>query len=335
MKMYFHKILLCFLLIIVPGSIFAADEKVLCDSYSGSPGNELDSGLVWIKGGTFKMGSNYNQPEERFEHQISVQDFWIDRHEVTNRQFTQFVEATGYLTVAERHPKAEDYQGLPKELLVPGSVVFIPPTNFKNGSNVFQWWQYIPGANWMHPLGPGSDIDGLENHPVVHVAYEDALAYAKWRGRSLPTEAQWEYAALGGLQRSASQTNYVRGGQLQQNGHWMANTWQGIFPLKNSVADGYMGTSPVGCFPANGYGLFDMIGNVWELTVDSYTARHIVLNKALPKTTHLPARVIKGGSFLCSPNFCARYRPSARQPQEVDSGTSHVGFRTTLNIERK
>jgi len=333
--LYLHYLFILLLAFFHSSSV--ADESRLCQSYSGTLDNSDKAGLVRINGGSFIMGSNRHHPEERAEHAVTVSGFWIDRHEVTNRQFSRFVEATSYIAVAERQLRAEDYPGAAKALLVPGSIVFIPPTHFDEGGSILQWWHYIPGANWRHPSGPNSTIDNRQNHPVVHIAYEDAQAYAQWRGRELPTEAQWEYAARGGSLKNASQTDRIQGDQRQADGHWVANTWQGLFPLKNSAKDGYQATAPVGCFPPNVYGLFDMIGNVWELTTDVYTSRHIPRDKikldiTSTVATALPGRVIKGGSFLCAPNFCARYRPSARQSQEVDSGSSHIGFRTVLNL---
>jgi formylglycine-generating enzyme required for sulfatase activity len=228
---------------------------------------------------------------------------------------------------------------MPRELLVPGSVVFIQPTNVAGGGRITQWWQYVPGANWREPTGPGSSIAGKDNHPVVHIAYEDALAYARWRGRALPTEAQWEFAARGGRDGEDDWSSAFDG-----EGKPIANTWQGIFPVYNSNEDGYGGTAPVGCFKPNGYGLYDMIGNVWEWTSDWYRPGHpreAAVNPSGPELQDLaltggqsPSRVIKGGSFLCASNYCARYRPAARQPQEVDLGAAHLGFRTVLNRAR-
>jgi formylglycine-generating enzyme required for sulfatase activity len=279
------------------------------------------------------MGSERHNPEERYVHTVRVDGFWIDRHEVTNVQFRKFVEATGYITVAERG--VEPGPGRPKDVAVPGSVVFIQPTDFQRGGKLTRWWQYVPRANWRHPQGPNSSVAGMDNHPVVHVTHEDALAYARWLGRSLPTEAQWEFAARGGRDGEDDWSS-----AFDADGKPTANSWQGIFPVINTKEDGYVGTSPVGCFKPNGYGLYDMIGNVWEWTNDwfrpghprepaedpagpSFTALHIASGNS-------PARVIKGGSHLCAPNYCARYRPAARYPQEVDLGTGHIGFRTVL-----
>jgi formylglycine-generating enzyme required for sulfatase activity len=303
-----------------------------------APADDADAhaGMVFIPGGAFTMGADDQRPEERLAHRVRVDGFWIDRHEVTNAQFAAFVEATGYVTLAERGVDPATHPGMPAELLAPGSIVFIPPTDL-GGGDITQWWQYVQGADWREPEGPGSSIEGRENHPVVHVAYEDALAYARWRDRDLPTEAQWEYAARGGLEGE----DYAWGSDYQPGGRLKANSWQGIFPVLNTEEDGYVGTAPVGCFDANGYGLYDMIGNAWEWTNDWYRDGHAAEETINPTGPNLleigfapgesPRRVIKGGSHLCAPNFCARYRPAARQPQEVDLGAAHLGFRTVLN----
>ena len=307
-----------------------------CGAYGGLPTGEGETaGMVSIPGGSFKMGSERHQPEERFTHVVRVDGFWIDRHEVTNAQFKQFVDATGYTTLAERGLDAKANPGLPKELLAPGSMVFAQPSGVRGG-DISQWWRYVSGANWREPNGPGSSIAGKENHPVVHVAYEDALAYAHWRGRSLPTEAQWEFAARGGRDGEDDWSS-----AFNADGKPIANTWQGVFPVLNTKEDGYAGTAPVGCFKPNGYGLYDMIGNVWELTSDWYRAGHsrdTVANPTGPELVSLrvaaeqsASRVIKGGSHLCSLNYCSRYRPAARQPQETNLSAAHVGFRTVLN----
>jgi formylglycine-generating enzyme len=307
-----------------------------CAAYAGLPAEEGETaGMSFIPAGTFKMGSERHQPEERFTHVVRVDGFWIDRHEVTNAQFKQFVDATGYVTLAERglDPKGTKAE---EELLTPGSVVFIPPTDVGRGGRLTQWWQYVDGADWLHPVGPGSSITGKDNHPLVHVAYEDALAYARWRGRSLPTEAQWEFAARGGRDGEDDWSS-----AFDATGKPAANTWQGVFPVLNTEEDGYRGTAPVGCFNPNGYGLYDMIGNVWEWTSDWYRAGHsreAAVNPLGPELVSLraspgqaPSRVIKGGSHLCAHNYCARYRPAARQPQEANLSAAHLGFRTVLN----
>jgi formylglycine-generating enzyme required for sulfatase activity len=318
----------------------ARSSDRLCAPYSGIPVSpeaepSRTAGMVWVPGGAFRMGSNKHYPEERPLRYATVRGFWIDRHEVTNAQFARFVAATGYKSVAERGLSAKDYPDLPPEALVPGSMVFHePPKNARVRMNVTEWWRYVPGANWRHPSGPGSSIAGKDNHPVVHIAYADAAAYAEWLGRSLPSEAEWEFAARGGL----DEKDYAWGDEMAPEGQWKANSWQGFFPFEDDASDGYHGTAPVGCFQPNGYGLFDMIGNVWEWAVDWYRAGHRFDDGAVDprgpnKTTAGvggPVRVIKGGSWLCAPIFCARYRPAARQPQEVDLGASHIGFRTVL-----
>ena len=309
----------------------------LCAAYSGLPdGKNATVGMVSIAGGSFVMGSDREQPEERFTHIVRIDPFWIDRHEVTNAQFARFVAATHYVTLAERGLDPKTHPGASEDLLAPGSALFVQPMKAdRSGSNA-QWWQYVKGANWREPEGPGSTIAGRENHPVVHVAYEDVLAYARWLGRDLPTEAQWEFAARGGkMDEQDWMSAYA------PDGTPIANTWQGVFPVYNSGEDRYVGTAPVGCFPANGYGLFDMIGNVWEWTSDWYRAGHSkesAVNPMGPDLTQVgliagqaPSKVIKGGSYLCAHNYCARYRPTSRQPQEVDLSAGHVGFRTVLN----
>ena len=307
----------------------------LCNGYSGLPdGGAPRAGMAWIKGGSFTMGDDEQRPEERFEHRATVSGFWIDRHEVTNAQFARFAEATGYRTLAERGLDPATRPDLPPELLAPGSMVFAVPEPITDGMDLSQWWRWVPGASWRRPLGPGSSLPGKENHPVVHVAYEDALAYARWLGRDLPTEAEWEFAARGGLEGA----DYSWGDTYYDLAEgWRANSWQGPFPVQDTADDGHHGVAPVGCFEPNGYGLFDMAGNVWEYARDRYAPGHRPGPAVDPVGPGLleaglggPATVIKGGSWLCAPNFCARYRPSARQPQELGLGTSHVGFRTVL-----
>jgi formylglycine-generating enzyme required for sulfatase activity len=317
----------------------------LCEAYAGRPAkaanDEQDhAGMIFVPGGSFSMGSGKFYPEERPVRRVTVSGFWIDRHEVTNAQFKAFVEATGYRTVSERGLSRQDYPDLPDELLKPGSMVFVGvPKNSKARMNDMTWWQYVPGADWRHPAGPDSSIAGKDNHPVVHIAYQDAEAYARWAGRDLPTEAEWEFAARGGLDGA----DYAWGDEPTPDGQYLANSWQGFFPYEDDKSDGHHGTAPVGCYPPNGYGLFDMVGNVWEWATDWYQPGHVLLangtiNPTGPEPRNgsplsAPAgapRVIKGGSWLCSPNFCGRYRPAARQPQEVDLGASHIGFRTIL-----
>ncbi|RME61615.1 MAG: formylglycine-generating enzyme family protein [Alphaproteobacteria bacterium] len=291
-------------------------------------GGPLDD-QIFIPGGTFRMGTDDGYADEGPSRQVRVADFWIDAHEVTNAQFARFVSETGYVTVAERKPRAEDYPDVPADKLVPGSAVFVPPTDFSQGFDPLSWWRFVPGADWRHPQGPGSGIAGKDFFPVVHIAFADALAYARWAGRALPTEEQWEYAARGGLDGKT----YAWGDRFNPGGAAMANTWQGLFPVHDSGQDGFAGLAPVGCYPPNGYGLYDMIGNVWEWTASTYYPSHEVPANAPapgydPRQPGVPVRVIKGGSFLCAPNYCMRYRPAARHAQDTGLGTDHIGFRT-------
>jgi formylglycine-generating enzyme required for sulfatase activity len=298
--------------------------------------------MVWISGGTFQIGSNDFYPEERPVQYVAVDGFWMDRYPVTNAEFRRFAEATGYVTMAERSPNPAEYPGIDPSFLVPGSLVFQQPPHQVDLRDHRLWWRYMPGASWQHPQGPATNMDGLDDHPVVHIAYEDAQAYAAWAGKSLPTEAEWEYAARGGLEGKP----YVWGDEFAPNGQMMANTWQGEFPWQNLKSDGYEGTSPVGAFPANGYGLYDMAGNVWEWTSDFFRPRHTEKsvksccaphnprvetydqnNTAHLPDAHIPRKVVKGGSHLCAPNYCLRYRPAARQGEAVDTSTCHIGFR--------
>jgi formylglycine-generating enzyme len=298
--------------------------------------------MVWIPGRTFLMGSDRHYPEEAPVHPVTVDGFWMDRFPVTNEQFRRFVDETGYVTIAERPPNPKDYPGAPPELLVPGSLVFEKPGHPVDLRDVSNWWCWRPGASWRHPEGPRSSLKRKAKHPVVHIAYPDAEAFAVWAKKTLPTEAEWEFASRGGLEGA----EYVWGDEFAPDGKMMANTWQGEFPWQNLETDGFLGTSPVGSFPANGYGLFDMAGNVWEWTTDWYQARHpspagtaccIPVNPRggererscdpLFPDAPIPRRVLKGGSHLCAPNYCFRYRPAARSPQAIDSGASHIGFR--------
>ncbi len=291
-----------------------------CSTYSGLPpgfGQVSQAGMVRLDGGRFLMGSDRHFPEERPARSAEVGIFWIDRHEVTNAQFKRFVDATGYVTVAERPVDASRYPGAPAELLQPGGFVFHQPEGPVSPADFRAWWRYRPGASWRQPEGPGSKITDRMNHPVVHVTRDDALAYARWLGRDLPTEAEWEFAARGGLDGK----EYVWGEEKTPSGQWQANVWQGRFPVSNQMLDGFAGTAPVGCFDQNGFGLGDMAGNVWELTRDDY--RDL-------RGPQADMAVVKGGSHLCSDNYCFRYRPSARQPAALDSGTAHIGFRTVM-----
>ncbi len=302
-------------------------------------------GMVLIPGGVFRMGSDRHYAEEAPVHRARVDGFWIDRTPVTNRQFGAFVEATGHITVAERAPDPKDYPGAPAHLLKAASLVFRAPRHKVNLADWNQWWTLDFDANWRRPSGNGSSLRGLDDHPVVHVGFEDAAAYATWAGKALPTEAEWEYAARGGLDGM----DYAWGDQFMPAGAPLANTWHGVFPHENTRIDGYERTSPVGAFPPNGYGLSDMIGNVWEWTEDFYAPKHAAdadkpcCIPSNPRNDHaaasldpqqpqspIPRRVLKGGSHLCAPNYCVRYRPAARRPQAVDSSTSHIGFRCVL-----
>ncbi len=300
-------------------------------------GRTAKDDLVWIPGGVFRMGSDRHYPEEAPAHEVAVDGFWIERAPVTNRRFAAFVRATGHRTLAEQAPSAEDYPDAAPELLTAGSAVFTPPPFAVDLRQPAQWWRYVAGACWRRPSGPGSSTKGLEDHPVVHIAPQDAEAYAAWRGRELPTEAEWEFAARGGLDDDAE---FAWGETLAPGGRRMANTWQGEFPHLNTDT-AHPRTSPVGAYPPNGYGLVDMIGNVWEWTADFYgrpAPQKACCTPRNPRNLDADAsrlggadgvarRVIKGGSHLCAPNYCRRYRPAARHPQEVDTSTSHVGFR--------
>jgi len=295
-----------------------------------------DPNMVWVSGGTFQMGSNNHYPEEAPVHSARVTGFWMDKCPITNRQFEAFIDATQHVTLTERPANPDDYPGAKPEMLAPSSVVFVKPPGPVDLRNHYNWWKYIPGADWRHPEGPASSIEHRWDHPVVHIAYTDAEAYARWAGKELPTEAEWEFAARGGLDGAT----YAWGEELTPGGKYMANTWQGEFPWQNLRQDGYERTAPVGQFAANPYGLFDMIGNVWEWTTDWYTnghppksccgastgSRDQSFDPTMPEI-RIPRRVIKGGSFLCAPNYCRRYRPSARMAQPVDTAACHLGFR--------
>ena len=289
--------------------------------------------MAWVPGGVFWMGSDDGKADEKPVHQLSVDGFWMDRTEVANEQFEKFARATGYVTIAERKPRAEDYPSATPDQLVPGSIVFSPPEKVESLENHFVWWKYMPGANWRHPEGPDSSLNGREKHPVVHVCWLDAAEYARWAGKRLPTEAEWEYASRGGLERQP----YVWGKEQAPGGKWQANIWQGRFPNDNNEADGFRATAPVASFAPNGYGLYDMAGNVWEWCADwylpDYYAQSPVKNPPGPDTSFdpnepgVPKRVQRGGSYLCSDVYCSGYRPSARMKTSPDTGLSHSGFR--------
>jgi len=293
-----------------------------------------------IDAATFRMGSDAHYAEEAPAHDVAVDGFWIDRHQVTNREFAAFAEATGYVTVAEMPLDPAGFPGAPAENLVPGSLVFTGTPGPVDLRHLNQWWAWTPGASWRRPEGPASSLDDRDDHPVVHVAYEDAAAYAAWARKALPSEAQWELAARGGLDGAT----YVWGNEPEPAGARLANYWHGDFPWR--AEPGYGTTTPVGSFPPNGHGLHDMAGNVWEWTADWYAThpadeakgacclpqnprggdREGSMDPAQPQFA-VPRRVVKGGSFLCADSYCLRYRPAARRPQMVDTGMSHVGFR--------
>jgi formylglycine-generating enzyme required for sulfatase activity len=288
--------------------------------------------MIWIPGGTFLMGSDAFYREERPARGETVQAFWIDQYPVTNAAFRQFVSATGYVTFCERSPDPALYPDAHPSLLVPGSLVFRKPPGPVGLRDYRVWWQYVPGANWHHPQGPHSTIDDRDDHPVVHIAHEDACAYAAWAGKDLPTEAEWEFAARGGLDGAT----YAWGETFSPEGRLLANTWQGRFPWENLALDGYEGTSPVDAFPANGYGLYDMIGNAWEWTASWFAppaAENFKKTCCVPSQAgdHIARRVVKGGSHLCAPNYCLRYRPAARQGEAIDTSACHIGFRCVVH----
>lgn len=320
---------------------------MLMSTYESRVADELSvsEDEAWIPGGVFSMGSDRHYPEEAPAHQVAVDGFWMDRLPVTNRQFRTFVDATGYITWAEKSPLSEDYPDAPAEMLQPGSLVFVKPPKPVGLGDVLGWWRYMPGADWQHPDGRDSNLDGLDEYPVVHIAYEDAHAYAQWAGKAMPTEAEWERAARGGREGA----DYPWGDELTPDGRIMANTWQGRFPWENLLEDGYEGRSPVGAFPPNDYDLYDMIGNIWEWTADWYRPRHPseavkaccvprnplggkVSESCHPAEPGMPRKVLKGGSYLCAPNYCRRYRSAARYPQPIDTSTCHVGFRCVRRV---
>jgi len=296
--------------------------------------------MAWVPPGQFRMGSQDFYPEEAPVRLVEVDGFWMDEHPVTNAQFRRFVKAAGHVTLAERPPDAADYPDADPDLLVPGSLVFRMTRGPVDLSDYRSWWAYVPGASWRHPEGPGSDLGGRERHPVVHVAWEDAAAYAAWAGKALATEAEWERAARGGLEGAV----FAWGDEPAPKGRHMANTWLGQFPWHSAKPPGRRGTTPVGSYPPNGFGLLDMTGNVWEWTLDFFAPRgpgaqrpccaprnpRVTSPGLGPPGEHGPSilrRVIKGGSHLCAPNYCLRYRPAARQGETVDTSTSHIGFR--------
>lgn len=315
---------------------------------SAKPSGNSPSGMVWIPGGEFSMGTNDPtgtlcggkdpMPDARPVHRVYVDGFWMDEVEVTNHEFSAFVEATGHVTVAGRPPRAEDFPSAPAAALVPGSIVFTPTPGPVPLDNFLQWWRYQPGADWRHPEGPGSSIAGKGEFPVVHVAHEDATAFARWAGKRLPTEAEWEFAARGG----ATGQPYTWGDDPPQGNKWMANIFQGTFPVKDTGKDGYIGVAPAGQFPPNAYGLRDMAGNVWEWCSDWYRADYYAQFAAAGKVAHnpqgpsashdpgepgVPKRVHRGGSFLCTDQYCTRYMVGSRDKGEPSTSSNHLGFR--------
>lgn len=305
-----------------------------------APASENDS-FIRLNGGTFTMGSDNHYREERATRQVTVKPFLIKTTEVTNAEFAAFVAATGYVTTAEQALDPSEYPNLPPDLLKAGSMVFAQPPEPVQVQDFRQWWRYVPGAHWRAPSGPGSSIEGKENHPVVQVSPEDARAYAEWAGGRLPSEAEWEFAARGGLERAT----YTWGDAYDSAEGWKANTWQGLFPSVDLAEDGHHGTAPVGSFPANGYGLFDMAGNVWEHVADWWAPGHTAEPEQDPEGPAKavaasfaneavgPMHVVKGGSWLCAPSYCLRYRPAARQSAERSIGSNHIGFRIVKDVE--
>jgi sulfatase modifying factor 1 len=361
------RILPAAILVFVPGALAVACSLILTEANADSLSrvvaepNDKDpaatAGMVRIASGEFTMGTDdlRSFPNERPAHRVQVEGFWIDEHDVTNAEFAKFVEASGYVTTAEKKP---DWEELKKQLpldtpkpddsvLVAGSLVFTPTLHPVPLNDLSAWWRWAPGACWRHPEGPGSNIIGRENHPVVQVSWDDGVAYAKWAGKRLPTEAEWEFAARGGLEGK----RYAWGDEFRPNGKHLANTWQGLFPVSNTAEDGFVGTSPVESFPPNGYGLYDMAGNVWQwcsdwYRVDAFTqiATELASKNVCrdtggpsegwdPADPNSPKRVVKGGSFLCSPSYCESYRPSARRGTPPDTGSSHTGFRCVLSMD--
>ena len=310
------------------------------------PPGPVPEGMVWVPGGTFWMGcDDCEMPDAMPVHLVTVDGYWIDATPITNAQFAKFVEATKYKTVAEGQPDPKDFPGAPAESLVPGSAVFTPPLSQVSLNNILNWWKYLPGANWQHPEGPQSNVKGREDHPAIQIAWEDAAAYAKWARKRLPTEAEFEFAARGGLDRK----HYAWGDELKPNGKWAANIWQGMFPWKNRTEDGFERTSPVKAFPPNGFGLYDMGSNVWQWCADWYrpdyfeqlaaggTARNPQgpSDSYDPQEPGIPKRVQKSGSFLCSDQYCSRYLVGSRGKGAPDSGGSNTGFRCVLSATGK
>jgi len=303
-----------------------------------TPSGPAPEGMVWVPGGTFWMGcDDCDMPDAAPAHLVTVDGFWMDRTPVTNAEFAKFVKATGYMTIAEQKPDPKDFPGVPEENLVAGCAVFSPSPAIDSLDNPYAWWRYVPGANWKNPEGPGSTTNGREDHPVVHIAWDDAVAYAKWVGKRLPTEAEFEFAARGGLDRK----RYAWGNEMKPAGKWAANIWQGRFPSQNTLEDGYERTSPVTTFAPNGFGLYDMGGNVWQWCSDWYRPDYFAqlagwgttrnpqgpADSFDPQEPGIKKRVQKSGSFLCSDRYCSRYLVGSRGKGATDSGSSNVGFR--------
>ncbi|HMG94109.1 MAG TPA: formylglycine-generating enzyme family protein [Chryseolinea sp.] len=351
MKLLKKPISLVAISVIILGCDASKDGKPGGDLAGNSNGSHNDKsnppGMVWIPGGEFTMGTD--DPEsyqyERPAHRVRVDGFWMDVTEVTNADFKKFVDATAYATTAEKKPEWDDLKkqlppGAPKpaeSILVAGSLVFSPPAYTISLDDYSQWWSWRNGTDWKHPEGPGSSIEGKDNFPVVHISYDDALAYSKWVGKRLPTEAEWEFASRGGREGQ----RFSWGNEFNPGGRFMANTFQGVFPSTNSGDDGFVGNAPIKSFPPNDYGLYDMIGNCWEWTSDYYNVNYYdeLARKGLainptgsskpydPNEPYAVKHVTRGGSFLCAENYCVNYRPSARQGSAFDSGMSHIGFR--------
>ncbi len=323
--------------VVVPGGAAQADAPRLNDDAAPEP---VPGGMVWVPGGKYWMGDN-TLADARPEHLVRVGGFWMAAHEVTNAAYAKFAEATSYKTVAELPPDPAEFPGAPPENLVPGSIVFTPPEGPVPLDNHLAWWSYVPGASWRHPEGPDSTIEGRENHPVVHISWTDAMAYADWAGKRLPTEAEWEFAARGGLDRQP----YCWGRELRPGGEWRSNIWQGNFPNQNTQRDGFRTTAPVGSFKPNPFGLYDLSGNVWEWCSDWYRPDTYLYSSDKnpqgpvssfdPQEPGLPKRVQRGGSFMCSDLYCKRYVPGSRGKGEISSAAGHIGFRCVQSPVKK
>ncbi len=317
----------------------------LTDQILQQPAKPPSEKMAWIPGGTFLMGSDKHYPEEAPAHKASVGAFWMDQYAVTNADFRKFVEATGHVTLSERPADPAQYPGAKPEMLVPSSVIFRKAPHRVSLNDHYNWWDYVAGVNWRRLRGPGSGLAGLWDHPVVHVGFEDAEAYAKWAGKVLPSEAEWEIAARGGLDSA----EFAWGDEFTPGGKHMANSWQGEFPWQNTLEDGFEGTAPVGSYPPNSYGLYEMTGNTWEWTTDWFQNHSAIKSPCCtmenprggerelscgtrPGEANIPRRVMKGGSYLCAPNYCRRYRPAARMAQAIDTATCHLGFRCIVRV---